>query len=366
MNKTKEEIYYWNFIKTVAICLVVYCHLPLLNPSWYNNYSQLLTFIAVPLFFMVNGAALFSHAFDLKKHTHKMVHLFLITRVWRAIYFAFAVWRGMVDVAALSGVKMVTYFLGDSIKGVPSGPLWFIRSLLACYILFPVLKHAFDSQQTRRYLEILCVAMIVLMVLRQECLLWQEVLTEKQIISQDTAVSLKFLMQYNPVGSWAVLYFILGGLLHQRYYIEQKGSSRRKNVLFILAFLLASVWFFCIKGLIAGFSGTVFNDFSKYGIDGCYQSMAVLIMSGSFFMLSLNGNSKMKPFQNVIRLVGRNTLTIYFVHYMGAYLLKDSIPYFQNHAGIFCNGLKTIILIGVCLVVDFVIKKVPGVRKILI
>lgn len=60
MNKTKEEIYYWNFIKTIAICLVVYCHLPLLNPSWYNNYSQLLTFIAVPLFFMVNGAALFS------------------------------------------------------------------------------------------------------------------------------------------------------------------------------------------------------------------------------------------------------------------------------------------------------------------
>ena len=83
-------------------------------------------------------------------------------------------------------------------------------------------------------------------------------------------------------------------------------------------------------------------------------------------MLSLNSNAKMKPIQNVIRLVGRNTLTIYFVHYMGAYLLKDSIPYFQNHAGIFCNGLKTIILIGVCLVVDFVIKKVPGVRKILI
>lgn len=38
----------------------------------------------------------------------------------------------------------------------------------------------------------------------------------------------------------------------------------------------------------------------------------------------------------------------------------------SDHAGIFCNGLKTIILIGVCLVVDFVIKKVPGVRKILI
>ena len=55
-------------------------------------------------------------------------------------------------------------------------------------------------------------------------------------------------------------------------------------MLFILAFLLASVWFFCIKGLIAGFSGTVFNDFSKYGIDGCYQSMAVLIMQGFFAM----------------------------------------------------------------------------------
>lgn len=85
-----KEIHYWNFLKAFSIFLVVYCHMPLLNPTWYNNYSQLITYVAVPLFFMVNGAALFHGKFNGKKHLKKTLHLFLVSRIWRIFYLLFA------------------------------------------------------------------------------------------------------------------------------------------------------------------------------------------------------------------------------------------------------------------------------------
>ena len=366
MQKSKNEIHYLNFIKSISICLVVYCHMPLLNPSWYNNYSQLLTYIAVPLFFMVNGAVLFQKDFDFKKHIYKMLHLFFVTRVWRLVYLLFALWRSMTDAAALTPMKVVFYFLGNSISGVPSGPLWFIRALLACYFIFPIVKYAFDSENTRKYLRLLCLAMLVLMLFRQEYLLWQEGLVSRGILTKESVFSLNFITQYNPINEWAVLYFIMGGLLHQKYYIEKDRHSKKSSVVFLFSFLLGSIWFFCIKGLISGFSGTVFNDFSKYGVDGCYQSVAVFVMVTSFFMFSLNLKFKFGPLNTIYKLIGRNTLTVYYMHYMGAYILKDYVPYFQNHAGILCNGLKTFILIIVCLAAGYLIKIIPGIRKIAI
>ena len=83
-------------------------------------------------------------------------------------------------------------------------------------------------------------------------------------------------------------------------------------------------------------------------------------------MFSLKLKFKFGPLNTIYKLIGRNTLTVYYMHYMGAYILKDYVPYFQNHAGILCNGLKTFILIIVCLAAGYLIKIIPGIRKIAI
>lgn len=359
----KIEVHYWNFLKTISIILVVYCHMPLLNASWYNNYSQLLTFVAVPLFFMVHGAALFNKDFNGRKHLRRMVHFLTLSVFWRAVYLLFALWRGMLEYSSLKIVNVILYFMGNSMKGVPAGPLWFLRAMFACYLIFPILKCAYDSDKMRKYLKLMLAAMVILVMVRQELLLLQEGMAARGWIENE--YSLSFLTKYNPVREWAVWYFVLGGFLHEQFYKEERQVSIGKLLLCGIVFLAGSFWMFIVKGLISGFSGTLYNDYSKYGIDGCYQSLALAVTVVSLFLLVLQ-----MPFHNpagnrLWKLIGRNTMIIYFVHYMCAYLLKDYIPYFQTHVGIVTNAEKALLLTGVGLVFGAFGKKIPIVRHMI-
>lgn len=364
--QSSREIHYWNFLKAFSIFLVVYCHMPLLNPTWHNNYSQLITYVAVPLFFMVNGAALFSGKFNSKKHLKKIFHLFLVSRVWRIFYLLFALQYAMIDRSVLTFRKFILYFGGASIKGVPAGPLWFIRVLIACYLLFPILKAAFDSEEFRKYLWVLCLAILILMLGRQEVLLWQEAFVRQGFISKDTVISLDFLNRYNPINEWAVLYFVSGGLLHQRFYAKREQKRIEHIIGYGVVFVMGSLWLFVLKGLISGFSGTAFNDFSKYGVDGCYQSVAVLSMAIGVFMAAMYLPFRQEWLNVILRLIGRNTLVIYYMHYVGAHLLKAYVPYFGTHVGIICNSIKTVVVITGCMLIGFAMKKIPVIKRLVV
>lgn len=360
----RKEIHYWNFLKTLAICQVVFCHVPFLNASWQDNFFQLLTFMSVPLFYMVNGAALFQGKLDLKKHMGKIWHLFWVTRVWRLVYLLFALGFHYVEWSSIPKAKICSYFLGDSIKGVPSGPLWFIRALIACYLIFPVLKIAFDSAKTRVWLWVLVSAMVVLFCCRQEVLLLLEGLLHRGMIGKKTAVSFNFMTQYNPIGEWAVLYFLLGGLLHQRYFVEKKKDAFVSTPVCLIGVILGTCWFFGMKGLILGFSGTELNHYSKYGVDGVYQSFALLCMVVGTFQLAMRMPFTWKTSNRIYKTVGRMTLPIFYTHYMLGYLLKMYVPYFAAHPGVLTNLVKVMILVALGLLIGTVGKKIPGVRKL--
>lgn len=343
--------------------MVVYCHVPLLAGTKADNYTQLITYMAVPIFFMVNGAALFQGKLNYEKHWKKILHLFLVTRVWRLIYLLFSAAFHYVELPAVPKLNFLTYFLGASISGVPSGPLWFIRALIGCYLIFPVLKIAFDSKEGRRCLWILCAVGTALMLVKQDALFLQEIFTSQGKLPAGEAVSLGFLDKYNPFGGWEILYFLLGGLLHQKFY-ENRQYSTGKILGAGAVWFAASLGFFCIKGFISGFSGTALNNFTIYGVNGAYQSVAVLFMAGSVFLGAMNLPFRSERRNKIWKLVGRNTLAIYYTHYMGGYLLKDHVAFFQTNWGVEMNLLKTVILVCAGLILGWIIKKIPYARKL--
>ena len=277
------------------------------------------------------------------------------------IYLLFALKFDLVDVSSLDSVKIVLYFLGNSLKGVPAGPLWFIRAILGCYLIFPVLKYAFDSEEAGKYLKVLCLMMMIYMLVRQDILLLQEGMISQGLLEKE--YSLGFLAKYNPLSEWALIYFIAGGLLHRKYFIEQRICTKKRQLTYLLIFVAGSVWFFFLKGLISGFSGTAFNDFSKYGVDGCYQSIGVFMMSVSLFLLAMSLQYRLKICNRFWRFVGRNTMAVYFIHYMCAYLLCNYIPYFKNNTGIVCNGWKAVLLVGTGALFGWSMKKLPVMRR---
>ena len=70
-QSTNTRIYYFDAIKTLAIFLVIFVHYPMISDSMPSNLSMLLTYVAVPLFFMVNGALLLRKPIDVKKTLQK-------------------------------------------------------------------------------------------------------------------------------------------------------------------------------------------------------------------------------------------------------------------------------------------------------
>lgn len=54
-----KRIQYFDIVKTIAIFLVVFCHIVILkNDGYLDNFCMLICWIAVPCFLLVNGAIL--------------------------------------------------------------------------------------------------------------------------------------------------------------------------------------------------------------------------------------------------------------------------------------------------------------------
>ena len=86
-NLTSNRILYFDYLEVLAIFLVVSIHRSWFDLSYSASILSIICSICVPLFFMVNGALLFHRSFDLKKHIHKIVAMFIALEGWRILYF---------------------------------------------------------------------------------------------------------------------------------------------------------------------------------------------------------------------------------------------------------------------------------------
>ena len=58
LKSQNKRIGYFDLLKTISIFLVIYVHYPWISTSKGSNLTMIMTIIAVPLFFMINGALL--------------------------------------------------------------------------------------------------------------------------------------------------------------------------------------------------------------------------------------------------------------------------------------------------------------------
>lgn len=82
----KERILYLDNLKVIAIFCVVYTHFILLGTGWLDHFTDVITYIGCPIFFMVNGALVLNReGFNLKNHLRKILHIYLVFGCWKFI-----------------------------------------------------------------------------------------------------------------------------------------------------------------------------------------------------------------------------------------------------------------------------------------
>ena len=372
----QKRVQYLDILKAISIFLVVFCHFVLLAETFAANVFMALCRLAVPVFFMVNGALLFARPFNMKKHISKMVTVYLVLAVWKLIYMLSI--PAMTDtVLQANGIgEILTYlFLFGELPGIVNGHLWFIDALLAVYLVFPVIRIAYDHQsghvtgrQITWFLAISCLVCT-------NGLYGLETLGDMlKDLGVPFHLSFNNLAAFQPFGKYGNMlgFFLLGALLAESS--PQNKSSKSGVVVFfsrpanrrILGTILL------LSGL-AGFLLTRRYLTGHFLWDGVpmtegYQRISVIFMAVGLFLICKDLEIRNRWFSAAVSALASRTLGIFYLHWFFGWMLAAPLTVFiVSHGipfGIGANLLKNIALMIPAFLATLILERIPVINKL--
>lgn len=362
----KKRIAYIDLVECIAMFLVLIYHSSIIigyNTSfsivgsssvasvayyWFRGFMSL----GVPLFFIANGYLLFTSNFNLKKHALKTLRFAIITVIWTLItIFTLQALRGeshsireILD--AVLHLNMQNY----------TNHLWFMGALVCLYIVFPVLKIAYDNHKKAfAFFLVLCFVLTFgnTVINRVDSLV--HIISGSPVIATE-----QWLDIFNPFQwkySYAFVYFCLGGLMP---YIVRRIKALKLWALLSALILLCSsaavtLWSIKASNILGENYDIVWNN---------YNSCFILINAVCVFTLCTAYEGKKKAMNAVVTAISKNTMGIYFVHLLliyAAYELCGEIHIGGFFVGGILFGLAALIM---STLISMLLKKIPVIRKL--
>ena len=336
---------YIDFIESIAIFMVIFCHGVVAGESVAANIAlQLTTTIAVPLFFLANGALLFnSPTYSLEKHLKKTGVIALTIVTWRLLYLILGLIFHRLGFSVFSFTQIAQYLLGKNIDSpfhVYSEHLWFLYELLAIYIMFPLLKCAWDKDQ--RVIKLLSVWCFVFVYLYSDTVWFLEKYSYKDIVSVLQLVK-GILFPFGRGASY-LLFFLLGGLIHNRYLNGKTTYSRRWY--YFAASVLSFLGLLILKYIQEG---------SLYGkwvrLDNDYTRVFTLIMAVSFYIFSTSIHIDSEKVQNAIAFISSRTMNIYLIHFLFTSLFSKIVTALSIKENLAMHFIRTLAILILSIIV---------------
>jgi len=363
MNE-RQRFGYLDIVKCIAMLSVCLYHFPLIAETSYSSplaagtlisrYFRGLNAVCVPLFMMVNGALVLNAPFDFKKHALRTARLFIGVYVWYIL-------TQVIGHLARDGAAYVAQRLPRIVysalylyeyDGVALTHLWFVQMLVAVYVLLPLLRAAMETKdaQLRRGFALFAGVMVCL------CFLVHDFDHVKGVLPGLRYLDLSCFETMNPVrGIYGamIVYFLLGGWLHKRHHV-----LRSLPVWMPVLMILGGSAALFIEWLTMTKKTETLYDIVYYG----YNCLPTLAMSTGVFILAMKaGMRQSAPVERLTRLVGRNTLAIYYTHWiLGLVLLED-----VSLAGSFpVNLAKAVLLVIAGALLGEAMRRVPVLRRL--
>ncbi|WP_317416526.1 acyltransferase [Thermophilibacter provencensis] len=363
----KERIVGFDAIKSVSIYLVVLVHysfyVPLIKDTPLANFIIILSNIGVPLFLAVNGALLFSKSLDVKRHYAKTARIVLITLVWRAL----SAWIMSLIVSQNPlerGMRaFLDYVLFGDLEGFMLGHFWFMNALIALYLLYPVIRICLDTLQGVFVVE--CLLGIVLLLTFVPNILDILVSVMSFYLGIPSFSFATVAQRINPFGSfgYVLVYFVGGGLLRQaRNTPDSTDLSARissaASYKLVMTFFASWILLFLVQRFQRASLGP------SFAVEGGYWNIATLLMTVSLFELFSRMRFNRPQFSRALRIIGDNTLGIYFTHMFALMALGQLADMLPAQLPLAINLLCVLLVCLACLLVSCSFRKVPLVRTL--
>ncbi len=371
----KKRVQYLDIIKVISIFLVVFCHFVLLAPSIPDNIAMVACWCGVPMFFMVNGALLFSRPLNLSKHIRKTVTIYLVLLAWRLIYLFVIGAACHVPPGSFGKNQLLLYlFAFGSLEGIGTGHLWFIEALLAVYLLFPLFRLGFEQPYGRKLLLFFAVYSLLLTNGMTGAQMLLDALAGAGITG---AVSLEGLEVLNPFGMYANMlgFFLLGAWLHTgEFWNGEPGEGRQLPP--DRAAKPGSgpagrrIWGIALSGAgLAGMWGVKWYTSGDPAWDGIllvqgYRHLPVIPLALGIFLLCRDLHVRNRYLSAAVEAVASRTLGIYYLHWIFGWILVPWLALCFPSYNLGTNLLKTILLILPALACTLVIERIPVLKHL--
>lgn len=350
-----------DLLECIAILLVLIYHSTLyssniLNDPTCTHYARYLfrTILSacVPLFFFANGYLLFNKEFNLKKHIYKILHLIILCGVWE---IGNTIILTSIEGKFLSITEIINNALWNWQRGWIS-TLWFLGTLVCIYILFPLLKLAYDhSKKVFAYFVVVCAILTFGNVLLNEGVtLFLTMILHRSTTLQD----FNFFSVFNPFRGfyrYAFVYFCVGGYFYQIKDKILNIEPLKRNMLTGLVMIASSICLWGIGICYSKASGEMW-DVVWNGYDTIFTFVNVICI----FVLCLNFKKDIP----IIRTVSSNTLGIYFIHVIFIELTRNLIKEYEFFCNIPFNIVYAIAILLICLMITLMMRRIPLLKRL--
>lgn len=327
---TQKRVYGYDLLKALAMFMVVFYHLFMLDFSFeagqfyvpnFNKIIQLICAAGVPLFFMVNGALTINHKITLHKVAVKVSRLFLIAIFWTLVLKC----------------GVIGYIMG---KGQPQSVLafiyhyWFLISLAYMYILNYLIQ---ISPKWCGYLLVIAIFSVTFL----NNFIWDIIL----YVDPDHT-----LPRWGHTG-----FFTLYGIVYSRVgaYLKNRNLSAPVCILIFLLGLALNIF---TTIAMTNHDGAVFD-----GVNGSFPTLGAMFMSIGLFGLLKDVKDNFWPSQ-LIKTVGINSGGIYIFHVVFVLIFRDQMrAAFDQHT--FPIYVVLLIALGVTILCAYIsewISRTPG------
>lgn len=355
----KERYANIDLLKTMAIFMVIVLHSGLLHTNFfiikssasYIEFAIRLIMEGVPIFVIVNGFLVINKKFDLKKHLHKILSIFILLIVWSFIYVIIS---SLIYNTTINIKNIFLEVITTNISSKYTGILWFLQNLIALYLLFPVLKVLHDNDK-KIYNYLFIVVTIFTIGMNFFSLI-------NNIIEIKTSwKGLKYLLSYISkfniiTNGYFVFYFMLGGYIFENRNKLKLGNNNKKVIAIIaigaLAWLFAIIYGICLTFI----QKKMIND--NYNYSTVFLCLTII----GLYCLTSNYKNTGNIINRIIESIGKNSLGIYLIHMLVIRGLK--IIQFPYNLFIQRLGFSLLVFIISYVIVIF-IKKIPYVSKII-
>lgn len=356
----KKRLAHIDLLKTIAIFFVILYHGTIYSCNFisdgsFTNYVwyffRTILSSCVPIFFFVNGYLLFGKSFVLRKHAARTAKLVALTVLW-----------GMITLMLLQPVKHEYFTAVEFLKALLSwktgwiNHLWYMGALVCIYVFLPLMKNAYDNNMK----VFLYFAVIGAILTLGNAFLNHAGTVGTSLLLKNTIDlnGFNFFSIFNPfrgIRGYAFVYFCMGGIAcYYRDEIE-KISATKRNMISVIGILLACLGLFGL-GVVYSRAQNALWDVVWSGYDSIFTCCNVIFM----YMLALNWKKDCW----FIREISSNTLGIYFIHPIIINVLYPLISKLGFAQTFGFNLIYAAGILMVCLLVTSVLKKIPGICKL--